>query len=211
DIHDRKLAEDKIRQQEIEVRQIVDLAPQLVSVFGPDRGRLYANRVVLDYLGVGLDEWLQRSPGTHIHPDDSERVNACWDRALVSGSGFDVELRVRKHDGSYRWFLARYYPVRDDKGQIMRWYAAGTDIEDRKQAEQRLRDENVALREELDKTSMFEEIVGSSSALQTVLSRVSKVAPTDSSVLITGETGTGKELVARAIHRRSKRSSHTFV
>jgi formate hydrogenlyase transcriptional activator len=87
----------------------------------------------------------------------------------------------------------------------------GTDIEDRKQTEERLRDENVALREEIDKASMFEEIVGNSSALQTVLSRLSKVAPTDSTVLVTGETGTGKELVARAIHRRSQRSSQAFV
>jgi transcriptional regulator with GAF, ATPase, and Fis domain len=67
------------------------------------------------------------------------------------------------------------------------------------------------LREEIDKASMFEEIVGTSPTLQTVLSRLSKVAPTDSSILITGETGTGKELVARAIHRRSRRSSHAFV
>ena len=75
----------------------------------------------------------------------------------------------------------------------------------------RLQNENVALREELDQASMFEEIVGISAALKEVLPRVSKVAPTDSSVLITGETGTGKELVARAIHRRSRRSSHQFV
>ena len=93
----------------------------------------------------------------------------------------------------------------------MRWYVAGTDIEDRKQAEQRLQNENVALREEIAKASMFEEIVGTSAPLQKVLSRISKVAPTDSSILITGETGTGKELVARAIHRRSRRSSRAFV
>jgi transcriptional regulator with GAF, ATPase, and Fis domain len=67
------------------------------------------------------------------------------------------------------------------------------------------------LREEIDKASMFEEIVGTSAALQAVLSRISKVAPTDSSVLVTGETGTGKELVARAIHRLSQRSSRAFV
>jgi transcriptional regulator with GAF, ATPase, and Fis domain len=101
--------------------------------------------------------------------------------------------------------------LRDEQGRLTRWYAAATDIEDRKQAEQILQNENIALREEIDKTSMFKEIVGNSGALQTVLSRVSKVAPTDSSVLITGETGTGKELVARAIHRHSRRCSCAFV
>src|SRR6201984_3181948 len=86
-----------------------------------------------------------------------------------------------------------------------------TDIDDRKRAEERLRQENVALREEIDKTSMFEEIVGASPALTAVLSKVSKVARTDSTVFIAGKTGTGKELVARAIHRRSQRASRAFV
>jgi len=90
-------------------------------------------------------------------------------------------------------------------------YVSCTDIEDRKRAEEKLRQENVALREEIDKASMFEEIVGTSPALQTALSRISKVASSDSTVLVTGETGTGKELVARAIHRRSRRYSRAFV
>jgi formate hydrogenlyase transcriptional activator len=107
--------------------------------------------------------------------------------------------------------LTRFNPLRDEQGQISRWYITGADIEDRKRAEERLRHENVALREEIDKTSMFEEIVGASPALRTVLSRISKVAPSDSTVLVTGETGTGKELVARAIHRRSNRKSRAFV
>jgi PAS domain S-box-containing protein len=211
DVTERKRAEEELRRSEAELRQILDLAPQLVGVFGTDLERLYANRMALDYFGVRLDEWRQTSRGSQTHPDDSERVKACWDRALASGSAYEVELRLRKHDGSYRWFLARYNPVRDDKGQIMRWYVASTDIDERKRAEEKLQLENAALREEIDQTSMFEEIVGTSPALKAVLSRISKVAPSESTVLITGETGTGKELVARAIHKRSRRSGRAFV
>src|SRR5207249_2010567 len=120
-------------------------------------------------------------------------------------------IAITRNDGGYRWFLAQYNSVRDNNGQILRWYVSCTDIDDRKRAEERLQQENVALREEIDKASMFEEIIGTSPVLQTVLSRVSKVAPTDSTVLVTGETGTGKELVARAIHKRSPRSSRAFV
>jgi formate hydrogenlyase transcriptional activator len=107
--------------------------------------------------------------------------------------------------------LTRYSPVRDHDGNVIRWIATGTDIDDRKRAEDRVRSENLALREEVDRSSMFEEIVGASPPLRTVLSHLSKVAPTDSTVLISGETGTGKELIARAIHKRSARSARPFV
>jgi transcriptional regulator with GAF, ATPase, and Fis domain len=148
---------------------------------------------------------------TLFHPQDAERMRCEQPSKFRSGSPYEFEARLRRRDGQYRWFLFRHKPLRDEQGRLTRWYAAATDIEDRKQAEQRLQYENVALREELDKASMFEEIVGSSPALQTALTRVCKVAPSDSSVLITGETGTGKELVARAVHRRSRRSSRAFV
>jgi PAS domain S-box-containing protein len=200
-----------MRKSEEELRQILDFAPQLVGVYGPNRERLHVNRIALDYLGLSLDEWRTPERGTSVHPDDRARDRDYFDRALSVGSAYELELRLRKSDGSYRWFLARFNPVRDGNGNIRRWYVANTDIDDRKRAEERLKEENVALREEIDRASMFEEIVGTSPALQGVLSRISKVAPSDSTVLVTGETGTGKELVARAIHRRSRRALRAFV
>jgi PAS domain S-box-containing protein len=216
DVTERKAAEEKIQEQEMELRQILDLAPQHVAVFGPGGERLYANRVVLDYVGRSLDEW-RLTPGHSfrsswfVHPDDQERGARDFDANGCSGSAFGSELRVRGADGNYRWFLHHYSPLHDDKGQVKRWYVTSTDIDDRKSAEEKLQQENVALREEIDKASMFEEIVGTSATLQVVISRIAKVSPTDSTVLITGETGSGKELVARAIHKRSNRSSGVFV
>jgi len=213
DIEDRKQAEDKIRRSETELRQILNLAPQYVAVLAPDRDhtRLYANQMMLDYLGFTLEEWQKTDCPENIHPDDWERVAGETQDKLLRGLPHEFEVRLRGKDGKYRWFLRRRNPVRDEQGRLTRWYSAATDIDDRKQAEQRLRDENIALREEVDQASMFEEIVGSSRALRRVLSQVAKVAPTDSTVLILGETGTGKELIARAIHNRSNRSTRAFV
>jgi formate hydrogenlyase transcriptional activator len=168
--------------------------------------------LVLDYTGLSLEELrADVSRLRRFHPDDVSRLQEERRTAFPRGEPFETEQRARRKDGQYRWFSTRYSPVRDDHGNIIRWYATGTDIDDRKRAEERVHSENLALREEVDRSSMFEEIVGASPPLRTVLSQVSKVAPTDSTVLITGETGTGKELVARAIHKRSPRSARAFV
>ena len=211
DITATKQAEEKIRQSERELRQLLDLSPQHIAEFGPDGSPLYNNQAALDYHGLTLEQWKSADLDRLLHPQDAERLKREHPGKFLSGSPYEIEARLRRRDGQHRWFLFRFNPIRDEQGRLTRWYAAGTDIEDRKQAEQRLQNENVALREEIDKASMFEEIVGTSPPLQTVLSRISKVAPTDSTVLINGETGTGKELVARAIHRRSHRSSRAFV
>jgi PAS domain S-box-containing protein len=212
DITAAKKAEEKIRQSEKEARQLLDLSPLHITELGPHGARLYTNRASLDYYGITLEEWQDAADLQQIlHPQDAEIVTKELPGKLQSGSPFEYEARLKRKDGQYRWFHYRLSPMSDEEGRTTRWYAAGTNIDDRKLAEQKLQEENVALREEIDKASMFEEIVGTSAALKNALSRISKVAPTDSSVLITGETGTGKELVARAIHRRSRRSSHAFV
>jgi formate hydrogenlyase transcriptional activator len=218
DITEQRRAEESLRQsesylaeQEAELRQILDLTPNHLYVFGPEGDLLYVNQFGLAYLGVDLAEMVAPSRINFIHPDDRQGYLAEKEKGLLVGKSYEYELRILRHDGTYRWFLGRGNPLKDEQGRITRWYNTAIDIEDRKQAEEEIRKENIALREELGKTSMFEEVIGTSSALQMVLGRAAKVAPTDSTVLIMGETGTGKELIARAIHKRSKRSARPFI
>ena len=211
DVTAAKQAEDKIRQSEMELRQILEFTPQQIAVLGPAGTPIYSNQANLDYLGFTLQEWQSYDHRRLVHPDDFAQTMSQNYSKFLSGLPYEAELRIRGKDERYRWFLIRHNPLQDAEGHLLRWYITGTDIEDRKLAEKRLQNENVALREEVDRASMFEEIVGASPALRAVLARVSKVAPTDSTVLITGETGTGKELIARAVHKRSQRSSQAFV
>src|ERR1700739_4655465 len=203
---------EQIKAEEAELRRMTDAVASYIYVLRPDGTALYANQTVLDYTGLTLEEVQREDHRARVfHPEDLERLRKERQEGLVRGKPFELEQRALGKDGNYRWFLVRYNPLRDDHGNIIRWYATGTDIEDRKRAEERMRDENLALREQIDQAFMFEEIVGASPALQTVLSSIVKVAPTDSTVLITGETGTGKELIARAIHKHSRRSGQAFI
>ena len=212
DVDALKQAEAKLREDESALRRITDAIPQTIVVQDPDGIPVYANQAVLDYTGLTMADILTSDFRARIfHPEDLKRVREQRQAALARGLPFEIEQRALRKDGQYRWFLIRYNPFRDEQGRLVSWYATGTDIDDRKRAEDRTRNENVALREEIVRSSMFEEIVGSSDALRTVLNHIAKVAPSDSTVLIQGETGAGKELVARAIHNRSRRASRAFI
>jgi len=206
------LAFDEIKTSEGQLRQTVDAIPHNVVVLGPDGSVVYANRTVLDYIGFSTEELMKTDFRERVfHPEDLERLRETRRNGFSGRVQWENELRVLRKDGQYRWFLIRYNPIFDDHGQLIRWCAAGADIDDRKRGEEKLREENLALREEIDRSSMYEEIVGSSEPLRRVLSQVDKVAKTDSTVLLLGETGTGKELIASAIHKRSKRSARAFI
>jgi len=196
----------------LELAEILDAIAETIVVLSPDGVTLYANRAVLEYTGLTMPDLLAADfPSLLFHPEDVARLKDTRRERLSHGVPFEIEWRARRHDGQYRWFLVRYRPLVDDQSRVLRWYATAMDIDDRKRTEERTQSENLALREDIDRASMFEEIVGSSESLRAVLVQVAKVAPTDSTVLILGETGTGKELIARAIHKRSRRAAKAFI
>ncbi len=104
--------QDNVEQPEMELREVLDLALQLVGVFGPDRERLYDNRPALDYFGLSLEGWQVISdPLWFFHPDDRERMAKDVYSIAVSGVAHEFEARMRRHDGEYRWFLFRDNPL----------------------------------------------------------------------------------------------------
>jgi formate hydrogenlyase transcriptional activator len=235
---DRELrAGNAVRESRRAFSLIVDDIPGFVWSASTDGQLIYVNNRLSDYVGAPVESLWGQGWLDAIHPDDRTAALDTWTRCVATGAPLENQYRLRRADGIYRWFCVSRQLGHTGDGQPTLWFGLLVDIEERKraeqalavqntrlqlllnltnritrkQAEERLQSENVALREEIDKASMFEEIVGSSQALQPVLTRISRVAPTDSTVLITGETGTGKELVARAIHRRSTRASGAFV
>src|SRR5271156_2278706 len=212
DIDDLKQIEEKLREEDRELRRITDAIPQTIVVLDTSGVPIYANQAMLDYTGLSAEDVLTSGFRERFsHPEGLEKLKEQREAGLARGLPFELEHRGRRKDGEYRWSQVRFNPFRDEMGRVVRWYATGTDIDDRVKAEEKTRNENLALREQIDRDSMFEDIVGSSKSLSKVLSQVAKVAPSDSTVLILGETGTGKELIARAIHKRSKRADRAFI
>ena len=190
-------------------------------------GKVTVSPEVYRIFGVGPDEvksttefWLNSN-----HPEDAKRIQELFEESEIQKTDYEADYRIVLPDGTIRHLHAVGHPVVNEAGDLVEFVGTAIDVTEQAQArielekafeeikrlKDRLQDENLALREQIDQASMFEEIVGSSAALRGVLSQVAKVAPTDSTVLILGETGTGKELIARAIHNRSNRPTRAFV
>jgi len=204
--------------QDSDYRLVFDTAPVLIFSAPPDGYIDYFNNRCLDLLGVTIEALEGWGWMNFVHPDDREEHVRRWRASMASGEPPVSQARFRHANGEHRWMLVHTEPLRDPSGTIVRWFGSAFDIEELKRAEreredlkERLQKENIVLRDEISQTSMFEEIIGSSAALRRVLALVAKVAGTDLTALITGETGTGKELIARVIHKRSPRASRPFV
>jgi PAS domain S-box-containing protein len=137
-------AVEEIKKSEAQFRTIIDAIPQLIIAIGTDGKFLYTNRAVLEYTGLTKEEVMSESFGEVFHPEDTERLRDERDAAISREVPFEYERRMRGKDGQYRWLLVHYRPLRDEAGNVIRWYATGTDIDDRKQAEERTRQENFA-------------------------------------------------------------------
>ncbi len=163
DIEALKRTEKRVREEERELRRITDAIPQTIVVLDTSGVPIYANQAMLDYTGLSAEDVLTSGFRERFsHPDGLEKLKEQRAAGLSRGLPFELEHRARRKDGEYRWSLVRFNPFRDEMGRVVRWYATGTDIDDRVKAEEKTRNENLALREQINRDLMFEDIVGSS-------------------------------------------------
>jgi formate hydrogenlyase transcriptional activator len=225
DIEERKRAEEATRSDEQNLRMVVDSISGLVATMSASGEVLLLNRQNLEYFGRTTEELKNWATSDVVHPEDLPRVISAWEHCFETGEPYDIEHRLRRADGVYRWFHARGLPARNTDGRIVRWHLLLTDVDDRRLAENelakaldeirclkdRLHEENTYLQDEIRREHNFEEILGNSPELLKLLKRLESAAPTDANVLIIGETGSGKELIARAIHNLSGRKRSPLV
>jgi PAS domain S-box-containing protein len=141
DIEDRRQAEEAARAREDHYRSIADSIPALIAFMSPAGEVESVNRHVLDYFGATLEELKGWATADTVHPDDLPAVTAAWRRSVATEEPYDIEHRIRRADGIYRWFHVRGLPLRDAQGRVARWHVLQTDIDERKRAEALLADE----------------------------------------------------------------------
>jgi PAS domain S-box-containing protein len=224
---DLRGSEEKVRRSEAELLEAQRISQTGSWKLDVSSGKVTVSPQIFRIFGVKPDEgmsttefWLNRN-----HPEDAKRIQDLFERSRIQKTDYDADYRIVLPDGTVKHLHAVGHPVLNEPGDLVEFVGTAIDVTEQAQArielekafeeikrlKDRLHDENLALREQIDQAFMFEEIVGSSPTLRTVLSSVVRVAPTDSTVLVTGETGTGKELIARAIHKRSQRSGQAFI
>jgi len=227
DVTERICTEEKLRRSEADLLEAQRISQTGSWKLDVSSGKVIVSPQIFRIFGVKPDEgmstpefWLNRN-----HPEDAKRIQELFERSTIQKTNYDADYRIVLPDGSIKHLHAVGHPVLNESGDLVEFVGTAIDVTEQAQArielekafeqikrlKDRLHDENQALREHIDRAFMFEDIVGSSPALQSVLSSIVKVAPTDSTVLITGETGTGKELIARAIHKHSQRSGQAFI
>ena len=229
EVAERKLAEKALRRSEGYLTEAQRLTRTGSWAWSAATGKaVYWSQEHYRLFGFPPEMGLPTDQGFYqrVHPDDRGWLEHDISQAMLRDrSEYDVEFRILLPEGTVKYIRSIGHPVFDPSGELVEYIGTAMDVTEQRAArtaletafaeiktlQEQLHKENIALREEIVQTSMFEEIVGESPALQTVLARVSKVAPTDSTALITGETGTGKELIARAIHKRSQRAPRAFV
>jgi PAS domain S-box-containing protein len=145
EIAERKLAEEAVRRAENRIRLVIDTIPTMAWTLRPDGVLDFINQRWLDYAGLSLQDAIEEPMGT-VHPEDLPRVMEKWPKDMAAGEPYEDEMRLRRADGEYRWFLCRTVPLRDEQGNIVKWYGTSTDIEDRKRAEEAVRDSQQLVR-----------------------------------------------------------------
>jgi PAS domain S-box-containing protein len=225
DITERVAVQGALRESEGRFRNIADTAPMMIWITGADKECTYINKQWLEFTGRTLAEQLGHGWLQSVHPEDRDRIYEIYVSHFDERKPFEMEYRLRREDGEYRWIFDTGAPRFSTDGMFLGYIGTCLDISERKQSEAELHNahaelerlknqleaENIYLQQELQLDPRFGEIIGQSDAIKYVLFKITQVAPTDTTVLITGETGTGKELVARAIHGASARKDRPLI